>query len=337
MSHMIAAGAAASTGTFTPGPGAADRRARTSPGCSTPGTTRYGLAGPAGPRAARLPRRRRQDGPHLPGHRRRALLGARRPGPPDAPTASSSCSAATRSPSTPAARRSSPRRSSRPSPTTPTSTTSSSPGRPSRALGPGGRRDRAAARRRRPSTDDDLLAEAAQAHRPLQAPEGVPLRRRRSCAPPPARPTTAGPRSRPSTTRSFSSPDRRNCMGTNERSKITMTDDEIATFLDQSRTATMASTARPAFPTSWPCGTADRRQDLLRDQDQVAEGPEPPAGQHHRLHGRGRRQLRPAPRCVHRGHRHDHRGRRRRVLGGGVNVYERYNGPYAEDQRSSTS
>ena len=40
-----------------------------------------GLAGPDGSGAARLPGRRGQDRPHLPGHRRRPLLGARRPGP----------------------------------------------------------------------------------------------------------------------------------------------------------------------------------------------------------------------------------------------------------------
>jgi PPOX class probable F420-dependent enzyme len=37
-------------------------------------------------------------------------------------------------------------------------------------------------------------------------------------------------------------------MGTNERSKITMTDEEIASFLDRSRTATMASNGPAGVP-----------------------------------------------------------------------------------------
>ena len=43
---------------------------------------RHRLAGADGLGPARLPRRPRQDRPHVPRHRRRALLGARRPGPP---------------------------------------------------------------------------------------------------------------------------------------------------------------------------------------------------------------------------------------------------------------
>ncbi len=75
-----------STGTFTPGPGMAivdENLTRV----LEPGLDRIGLAGPAGSGAARLPGRRGQDGPHLPGHRRGPLLGAGRPGPLHAPTA----------------------------------------------------------------------------------------------------------------------------------------------------------------------------------------------------------------------------------------------------------
>ena len=89
-------------------PGGAPPRARSRPGpgmCIVsedldrvlePGARGHRLAGPGGPGAARLPRRRRQDGPHLPGDRRRALLGPRRPGQVHRPTASSTCWAATR-------------------------------------------------------------------------------------------------------------------------------------------------------------------------------------------------------------------------------------------------
>ena len=44
-------------------------------------------------------------------------------------------------------------------------------------------------------------------------------------------------------------------MGTNQRSQITMSDDEIASYIDRSRTATMATIGPPDSPTSWPCGT----------------------------------------------------------------------------------
>ncbi len=37
-------------------------------------------------------------------------------------------------------------------------------------------------------------------------------------------------------------------MGTNERSKITMTDDEIAAFIEQSRTTTMATLGPKGMP-----------------------------------------------------------------------------------------
>ena len=100
-----------------------------------PGDDEIGWLAKAGRLAARLPRRRREDGPHLPGHRRRALLGARRPGPAAADGRSSSCTAATRSRSTPAARRSSPRRSSRRSRTTRPCTTCVVAGRPSERWG----------------------------------------------------------------------------------------------------------------------------------------------------------------------------------------------------------
>ena len=74
----------------------------------------------------------------------------------------SSCSAATRSRSTPAARRSSPRRSSRRSKHHP-AVVRRRRGRPAeRALGPGGRRARAAPRRARRATEDELLEEAGK-------------------------------------------------------------------------------------------------------------------------------------------------------------------------------
>ena len=81
MTHASAAGQAATTGTFRPGPDTvvvdADLHAR-----AAARRRRPRLARPARPRAARLPRRRRQDRSHLPRHRGRALLGPRRPGPP---------------------------------------------------------------------------------------------------------------------------------------------------------------------------------------------------------------------------------------------------------------
>ena len=74
---------------------------------------RIGLVGPAGSCAPRLPRRSRQDGGHVPAHRRRRPRGGRRSCPPARRRPHRAARAATRSPSTPAARRCTPRRSSR--------------------------------------------------------------------------------------------------------------------------------------------------------------------------------------------------------------------------------
>ena len=82
-------------GTFLPGPGtvvvdeALDRVLRA-------GARGQRVAGPDRERAAGVSRRRRQDGAHLPGDRRRPLLHPRRPGPASWPTGRSSCWAATR-------------------------------------------------------------------------------------------------------------------------------------------------------------------------------------------------------------------------------------------------
>jgi PPOX class probable F420-dependent enzyme len=123
-------------------------------------------------------------------------------------------------------------------------------------------------------------------------------------------------------------------MGTNERSKITMTDDEIAAFLDQSRTATMASngpTGVPHLVAMW-YGVIDgklyfetktksqKAQNLRRDSTIVA--------------------------MVEAGDSYDQlRGVSiegtatiiedddDEFWAAAVNVYERYNGPYSEDQR----
>ena len=51
------------------------------------------------------------------------------------------------------------------------------------------------------------------------------------------------------------SPRGRTAMGTNQRAQITMTDDEIAEFIERSRTATMATVGPTARRTWWPCGT----------------------------------------------------------------------------------
>ena len=78
-------------------------------------------------------------------------------------------------------------------------------------------------------------------------------------------------------------------MGQNQRSQIVMSDEEIATFLEQSRTATMVTIGPNGMPhvvAMW-YGLIDGN-DLLRDQGQVAEGAEPPARPAHRRGGRGR-------------------------------------------------
>ncbi len=101
---------AATTGTFTPGPETVVVDAEITR-VLEPGRRRRRLAGPAGPRPARLPGRRRQDGRAPSPCSTASATRCPATGPSGARTGSSSCSAATRSPSTPAARRSSPRRS----------------------------------------------------------------------------------------------------------------------------------------------------------------------------------------------------------------------------------
>ena len=57
-------------------------------------------------------------------------------------------------------------------------------------------------------------------------------------------------------------------MGVNQRSQITMTDDEIADFIERSRTATMATvgpSGTPHLVAMWYA--VHRRRDLVRDQE----------------------------------------------------------------------
>ena len=123
-------------------------------------------------------------------------------------------------------------------------------------------------------------------------------------------------------------------MGTNERSRITMTDEEIATFLDQSRTATMASngpTGVPHLVAMW-YGVIDgkiyfetkaksqKAQNLRRDATIVCMVE---AGDSYdQLRGvsiEGTATIIEADADEY--------------WAAAVNVYERYNGPYSEDQR----
>ena len=166
-----------------------------------PGDDEHRLAGPERPRAARLPRRRREDRAHLPGDRRRALLGARRPGPLHAPTAQidllgrdsvthqlrrrEDLRRGGRAGDRPAPRRLR-RRGRRP---------------PERALGQRGRRRRAARATGATPTDDDLLEECRPSTSPATScpRQFVFVDRDRALARR-ARPTTAGPRSWPLST-----------------------------------------------------------------------------------------------------------------------------------------
>ena len=90
MAHMSAAGQAASTGTFTPGPGAAivsdDLTA-----VLEAGHAEVGLARPGGAGAARLPRRCRQDGAHVSPSSTGCATRCPATGPGSRPTGSSSC------------------------------------------------------------------------------------------------------------------------------------------------------------------------------------------------------------------------------------------------------
>ena len=192
MGHMSTKGTAVDRRRSQPGPGTVvvsedlDR-------LLTPGDDERRLAGPGGLRAARLPRRRRQDGAHLPGHRRRPLLGARRPGAVAGRRRSSSCSAATRSPSTPAARRSSPRRSRQAIAHHPAVYDVIVVGRPSERWG----QEVVALVQLADGRVGDRRGTAGrvrQAHRPVQVPQGVHLPARDRALPRRARPTTAGPK-----------------------------------------------------------------------------------------------------------------------------------------------
>ena len=163
--------------------------------CSTPGDERDRLAGPGGLRAARLPRRRRQDRPHVPGDRRRALLRARRPGPRRAPTAIIELlgrDSVTINSGGEKIFAEEVEQAHRPPP----GGVRRGRGRPAeRAVGPGGRRGRAAAptaptrhRRRRCSTS------APKHIARYKLPKAFVFRRPSWSARRPARPTTAGPR-----------------------------------------------------------------------------------------------------------------------------------------------
>ncbi len=97
-------------------------------------------------------------------------------------------------------------------------------------------------------------------------------------------------------------------MGSNERAKIVMTDEEIAEFIERSRTATMATMlpdGRPHLVAMWYAvldgeiwfetkAKSQKAVNLRRDSD------------HHR-DDRGRPDLRHAARGVHRRPRRDHR------------------------------
>jgi acyl-coenzyme A synthetase/AMP-(fatty) acid ligase len=78
--HVVA-GKDDTVGNFLPGPGTVVVD-EASPRCSPPGHEGIGWLAQTGNVPAGLPGRRREDGAHLPGHRRGALLHSRRPGPP---------------------------------------------------------------------------------------------------------------------------------------------------------------------------------------------------------------------------------------------------------------
>jgi PPOX class probable F420-dependent enzyme len=123
-------------------------------------------------------------------------------------------------------------------------------------------------------------------------------------------------------------------MGTNERSRITMTDEEIASFLDRSRTATMASngpTGVPHLVAMWygvidgklyfETKTKSQKAQNLRRDDTIVAMVE--AGDSYdQLRGvsiEGTATIIEADDDAY--------------WAAAVNVYERYNGPYSEDQR----
>ena len=178
MSHMSAAGQAASTGTFTPGPGRCHRERRPRPPRSRPGHEEVGWLAQKG----RVPLGYLGDAdktartfPVIDGV---ALLGARRPSPAHAPTASIELLRA-RLGHHQLRRREDLRRGGRAGHrrTTPTCTTWSCAGRPSERWGQEvvavvQLRDGATA------TEEDLLAEAATHVARYKLPEGVRVPRR---------------------------------------------------------------------------------------------------------------------------------------------------------------
>ncbi|MEZ5167604.1 MAG: pyridoxamine 5'-phosphate oxidase family protein [Acidimicrobiales bacterium] len=122
-------------------------------------------------------------------------------------------------------------------------------------------------------------------------------------------------------------------MGENQRSQITMTDEEIATFIERSRTATMATvgpTGAPHLVAMWYAvidgqiwfetkAKAQKVKNLQRNGRltvMIEDGPH----------------LRSAPRGGVGGHR-SRRRRPRSGVGDGVQVFERYTGPYTEEMK----
>ena len=152
-----------------------------------------GLAGPARPDPARLPRRRREDRPHLPDDRRRAVVGAGRSG--KRVGRRPNRTARPRLGDHQLRRREDLRRGGR-------ARRRRSSQRVRRRRGRAARPSAGAARSwpscssptARAPTDEELVEACARVDRALQDPEGVHPHRRRSCAHPRARPTTAGPR-----------------------------------------------------------------------------------------------------------------------------------------------
>ena len=148
-----------------------------------------------GPRAARLPRRRGEDRADLPGDRRRALVGARRPR--ALPRRRRDRGARPRLGHDQLGRREDLRRGGRARAQAPPRRVRRRRRRAARASAGARRSSRSCSCARAPrATPADLLGRGRQAPRPLQAPEAVRVPRPRSSAARAARPTTAGRRSR---------------------------------------------------------------------------------------------------------------------------------------------
>ena len=162
--------------------GHAGAEATTSAPPLTPGSAGDRLAGAQGPRAARLLQGRREDRQDLPGDRRRALRGARRPRHASPPTAPSPSSAAARCRSTRAARRSIRRRSRRRSSTIRRCTTPSSSARRTSASASRSPPSCRRAPARRP-TAEELIEFAAQHLARYKLPRADRLRRRDGAQP----------------------------------------------------------------------------------------------------------------------------------------------------------